>query len=208
MQYRDLCGEKVSLLGFGAMRLDLSLNGIKQSEEILDYYVGHGGNYFDTAYLYQGGKSERFLGNALRKHSRESYYLATKLPPSRIKSMSDLDGLIGTQLSRLQTDYIDFFLLHNIHAENYPLVQRYGLYELLREKQKAGVIRRLGFSFHDKPNLLREIVEKYNFDFAQIQMNYMDWTVQDAKYISKALSISSCSSSVIGVKVSDVNTKR
>ena len=180
-------GEEISLLGLGNMRLpvlegDASKIDYPAAQALIDRALEAGLNYFDTAFVYHGGKSEAFVGQALvRRHPRESFYLATKMPPWNLKSAQDLHTIFEKQLKRLQVDYIDFYLLHNISVEHLAIFERVQAYEFLREKQAQGKLRHLGFSFHDRPGLLRKLVEQYPWDFVQIQLNYMDWEDQNAK---------------------------
>jgi predicted aldo/keto reductase-like oxidoreductase len=182
-QYRDT-KEYVSLLGFGAMRLPHKADGSLDydlSQVMVDYAISHGVNYFDTAYVYMGGNSERFLGNSLKKYPRESYNIATKMPIHIVKKRENIKEIFETSLSRLKTDYIDYYLLHAVKSSNWNHAVTMGIYDVLKEYQKQGRIRYIGFSFHDTPALLSEIVNTYDWDFAQIQLNYMDWTLQNAQ---------------------------
>lgn len=172
--------EDISLLGFGAMRLPLGGNGetdidYAPAKQMLDAAWAGGVNYFDTAYNYHGGASESFLGKALAGYDRGGYYLATKMPTFFLKEAGDAPRFFEEQLERLQTDYIDFYLLHALDAGKFETVKKLGVYEYLLEQKKAGRIRRLGFSFHDHPSVLEEICGAYTWDFAQIQLNYFDW---------------------------------
>jgi predicted aldo/keto reductase-like oxidoreductase len=149
--------------------------------EMVDYALSRGVNYFDTAYMYHDGMSESFAGEALSKHERSSFKLATKMPLMMLKAESDVDRIFKEQLQKCRTDYFDFYLLHNINRENWRIAEDFKVYEKLKEKQRQGQIRHLGFSFHDYPELLQEVTRKYDWDFAQIQLNYMDWELQKAK---------------------------
>ncbi|GHU86878.1 hypothetical protein FACS189476_01120 [Spirochaetia bacterium] len=178
MEYRYYNNEKISLLGFGGLRLPDDQNAV---QKLVDYVVLHGVNYFDTSYAYMGGKSEVYLGEALSKYSRDSFNIATKIPPSYLTSTADVESIFEDQLNRLKVNYIDYYLIHNLNIDTYPNAIKLDLYEILKEKQWQGKIRHLGFSFHDKPELLSKIINEYEWDFAQIQLNYMDWQLQDAK---------------------------
>ncbi len=178
--------EDVSLLGFGLMRLpkvdpDKPDIDFEPAAEMVDYAYRHGVTYFDTAWPYHQGLSEPFAGQVLTKYPRESYQLATKLPTWLLKSEADVDEYFGKQLERCKTDYFDFYLVHSLSDDSWPNVAKYNVYEQLKEKQRQGKIRRLGFSFHFTPELLEEITDTYEWDFAQIQLNYVDWELQDAK---------------------------
>ena len=184
-QYRDT-DVKVSLLGMGCMRLpkvDPEKEDIdyEKAQEIIDYAYANGVNYFDTAYGYHGGQSELFVGQALKKYPRESFFLASKMPIWCVKEKGDVERIFNEQLQRCQTDYFDFYLFHSQNAANFQKCQEFGVYEFLSPMKAEGKIRRLGFSFHDTPEVLRHICDTYPWDFAQIQLNYLDWEMQDAK---------------------------
>ena len=184
-QYRDT-DVKVSLLGMGCMRLpkvDPEKEDIdyEKAQEIIDYAYANGVNYFDTAYGYHGGQSELFVGQALKKYPRESFFLASKMPIWCVKEKGDVERIFNEQLQRCQTDYFDFYLFHAQDAGNFKKCQEFGVYEFLSRMKAEGKIRRLGFSFHDTPEVLRHICDTYPWDFAQIQLNYLDWEMQDAK---------------------------
>ncbi len=177
---------QVSLLGLGAMRLPRldpekpEIDDVRAGE-MLNYALDHGVNYLDTAYNYHGGDSERFLGDALAGRDRASYFLATKMPIWAAKTPDDVERIFAEQLARLRTDYIDFYLLHSQNAENFAKCREFGVYEFLSKKKEEGKIRYLGFSFHDSPEVLEEIADTYPWDFAQIQLNYADWELQNAR---------------------------
>ena len=184
-QYRDT-DVKVSLLGMGCMRLpkvDPEKEDIdyEKAQEIIDYAYANGVNYFDTAYGYHGGQSEVFVGHALKKYPRDSFFLASKMPIWCVKEKGDVERIFNEQLQRCQTDYFDFYLFHSQNAANFQKCQEFGVYEFLSQMKAEGKIRRLGFSFHDTPEVLRHICDTYPWDFAQIQLNYLDWEMQDAK---------------------------
>lgn len=184
-QYRDT-DVKVSLLGMGCMRLpkvDPEKEDIdyEKAQEIIDYAYANGVNYFDTAYGYHGGQSELFVGQALKKYPRESFFLASKMPIWCVKEKGDVERIFNEQLKKCQTEYFDFYLFHAQNAANFQKCQEFGVYEFLSQMKAEGKIRRLGFSFHDTPEVLRHICDTYPWDFAQIQLNYLDWEMQDAK---------------------------
>ena len=200
MEKRNFCGEDISLLGFGLMRLPKVAPGSQEidyeaSSKLVDYAIEHGVNYFDTAHTYVG--SEEFAGHALSKYPRESYYIATKCPPWKLKSPEDFESIFEGQLKKLKTDYIDYYLVHNfaeelkraegneLHFEHFEKIK---MYDILKQKKAEGKIRHIGFSFHGTPALLEKVVEKYEWDFAQIQLNYVDWTATDAKQQYEILS--------------------
>ncbi len=188
MEVRKLGGikEGISLLGYGCMRLpklqeDKPDIDKEQAWSLIDYAYSHGVNYFDTAYPYHGGMSEAFIGEALKKYPRESFNLATKMPPWELKTDKDIDRIFEEQLKKCQVSYFDFYLIHSLGVENFKKAEELKVYESLSRKKAEGKIRYLGFSFHDTPKLLETIVHAHEWDFAQIQLNYLDWELQDAK---------------------------
>lgn len=176
----------VSLLGYGGMRFPTIDGQDAQIDEtaataLIDRALAEGVNYFDTAYMYHGGKSEEFMGRTLARYPRESYYLADKLPCWHAKCPADVERIFQEQLDRCGTDYFDFYLAHALSAEHYPMFEASGAFEVLARKKAEGKIRHLGFSYHDAPALLAQILADHPWDFAQIQLNYLDWTLQSAK---------------------------
>ncbi|MBQ7093423.1 MAG: aldo/keto reductase [Clostridia bacterium] len=187
MIYRDFQDKKLSLLGFGTMRLPLIDGAIDQEqvEKMTDYAIEHGINYFDTAYPYHNGLSEVSIGKALRKYPRESFYLADKYPGHQIASSYDPKAIFEEQLEKCGVDYFDFYLLHNV-CENCIDVYKdpkWGIVDYFIEQKKLGKIKHLGFSSHGKPALLEDFLNTYgeHMEFCQIQLNYLDWTLQNAK---------------------------
>ena len=188
MEYRELRGgkEKVSLLGFGCMRLprlypDKPEIDTELGQRMVDYAYSHGVNYFDTAYPYHEGLSEPFIGAALSKYPRESYNLVTKLPTWLINGEADIEHYFNEQLQKCGVDYFDFYLVHSLNAERFETVQKLHIFENLCELKAKGKIRHIGFSFHDKPDVLEHILAAHDWEFAQIQLNYLDWELQDAR---------------------------
>ena len=188
MEYRELRGgkEKVSLLGFGCMRLprlypDKPEIDTELGQRMVDYAYSHGVNYFDTAYPYHEGLSEPFIGAALSKYPRESYNLVTKLPTWLINGEADIEHYFNEQLQKCGVDYFDFYLVHSLNAERFETVQKLHIFENLCELKAKGKIRHIGFSFHDKPDVLERILAAHDWEFAQIQLNYLDWELQDAR---------------------------
>lgn len=179
-------GDNISALGFGCMRLPI-INGeagnidYKSAQEMVDYAISRGINYFDTAYVYHEGSSELFIGEALKKYPRESYFIADKMPPWPVKCDEDVDRIFEEQLKKLGTEYIDYYLLHNVGRQTYKIMERHDFYGKLKKRKEKGQIKNLGFSFHDEPGFLEEMLGKHEWDFVQIQLNYMDWKLQDAK---------------------------
>ena len=182
-RYIEKLGAKLSPLGFGVMRLPMK--GGEFPEEVyrlLDRAVEKGINYFDTAYPYLGGKSEVLVREALvRRYPRDSFYIADKLPVWLCRNRDDMERIFQVQLERLGTEYIDFYLLHGLHKNRWEDIRSKGVLDFLEEKKKEGRIRRIGFSFHDTPEVLGQIVEAYPWEFAQLQINYYDWTVINTK---------------------------
>ncbi|MFC1742610.1 aldo/keto reductase [Candidatus Riflebacteria bacterium] len=194
MQYRVLgkTNEEVSALGFGCMRLPIIGNDSTQIDEakaieMIHHAISKGVNYFDTAYPYHGtgmaapGESEPFLGRVLKNGFRDRVKIATKLPSWLVQSREDLDRFLNEQLQRLQTDRIDFYLVHALMHATWPKIQDFGLFEFLEGAQKDGRIKHIGFSFHDELDLFKDIVDAYDWSFCQIQYNYMDENFQAGK---------------------------
>lgn len=181
---------EVSLLGLGAMRLPCKtpikreanpLIDYKKGQELVDAAYNNGVNYFDTAYMYHAGKSEKFIGTALKKYPRDSYFLADKLPIWMCPKKADMEKVFRKQLERTDHDYFDFYLLHSLNKENYEKCEKFGAYDFVLEKQREGKIKNIGFSFHGTIEDLKKIVSEHKWDFAQIQMNYLDWKNQNAE---------------------------
>ncbi len=179
-------GPELTLLGLGCMRLPTKAEGDKTviDEEkalaMVDVAYKSGINYYDTAYFYHDGASESFMGKALARYPRESLHIATKMPISFLKEEADLERIFNEQLDKLQTDYFDFYLCHALSADGFAKMEKLGTYEFLARKKAEGKIRRLGFSFHDSPEVLKTIVDAHEWDFVQIQLNYLDWEMQRA----------------------------
>lgn len=182
MEYRswEKKNIKTSLLGFGAMRLK-TVNGEIDEEkafELFDNAYKNGVNYFDTAMPYTDGKNETFVGKALKRYPRESFYLATKLSFGMVNSRDDVLKLIDKQLETLQTNYIDNYLLHALNKDRISQIKEWGVLEIVKGWQKEGKIKNIGFSFHDDYDTFVEILNMYDWDFCQIQLNYMDTEIQ------------------------------
>ena len=188
-------GVDVSLLGFGCMRFPKNEDGTineELSEKMIDYAIEHGVNYIDTAYPYHNGDSEPFVGKVLNKYPRDSYYLTTKLPIWNVNSKEEAVAMFYKQLERLDKEYVDFYLLHALDKTKWQKVLDLGILEAMEELQKEGKIRYLGFSFHDTYEVFEQIMKYKDWDFAQIQYNYMDTVIQagDKGYaLSKELNI-------------------
>lgn len=184
MEKKDFKNISLSRLGMGNMRLPVHADqegtpiDYEKAEEIIDYAMAHGVNYYDSAYVYHHGESEVFLGNVMKKYPRDSYYLATKF---HIGANPDYKAVFEEQLSRLQTDYIDFYLLHAIQVNNFQKYIDSGCIAYFTELKKEGKIRNLGFSFHATPEVLDTFLELTDWDFVQIQCNYYDWCYSKTK---------------------------
>ena len=181
MKYRKFGGLdwEVSALGFGAMRLPIIGNDASNIDELeavkmIRYAIDHGVNYLDTAYVYHRGTSEVLVGKALKDGYRERIRLATKLPVRLVEEEENLEEFFNTHLERLQTDYIDFYLLHGMRESTWLKVKEFDILAWAEEKLKEGKIHHLGFSFHDSLQLFKEIVDAHDWSFCQIQLNYMD----------------------------------
>ena len=191
MVYKEFQDKKLSALGFGAMRLPVSdsIPGTpideEKTEEMVDFALRHGVNYFDTAYGYHDGTSEVVMGKVLGKYPRDSYYLATKFPGYDLSNMDKVDTIFEEQLGKCGMEYFDFYLLHNIYEKNIDpyLEPKYGIMDYLLKQKENGRIRHLGFSAHGRYDTMKRFLEAYGnkMEFCQIQLNYLDWKLQDAK---------------------------
>ena len=191
MLYRKFgkTNEEVSVLGFGCMRLPV-IDGVQsniddeKAIEMLRYAIDHGVNYIDTAYPYhgngsdKGGASELFVARALKDGYRERVNLATKLPVWMVQTRADMERLLDEQLKRLETDTIDFYLLHGLNKSFWQNMAKLNVGEFLDQAIKDGKIKHAGFSFHDDFDLFVEIVDAYDWSFCQIQYNYLDENYQ------------------------------
>jgi predicted aldo/keto reductase-like oxidoreductase len=171
---------EVSVLGFGVMRLPLlseDMANVNESESIriLRYAIDHGVNYLDSGYMYHMGKSELIIARALQDGYRERVRVATKLPVRMVERAQDFDRYLDEQLKRLETEKIDFYLLHGLNGESWPKVRNWGILRWAEEKMASGKFSHFGFSFHDNYEVFKEIVDAYdNWTLCQIQYNYMD----------------------------------
>lgn len=190
MIYKNFQDLKLSALGMGAMRLpviggDDAVIDEAAAEQMVDYAMEHGINYYDTAWGYHAGNSELVMGKALKKYSRESFYLATKFPGYDLSNMPRVKEIFEEQLKKLQVEYFDFYLFHNVCEMNIDayLDPQYGIYEYLTEQRGNGRIKHLGFSAHGSYAVMKRFLERYGKDmeFCQIQLNYLDYSFQDAE---------------------------
>ena len=190
MLYHEFQGLELSALGMGAMRLPVidgddarvDENAVK---EMVAYAIEHGVNYFDTAWGYHNGQSELALGRALAAYPRDSFYLADKFPGYDLSNMDKVEEIFEAQLEKCGVDYFDFYLFHNVCELNIDayLDRSHRIYAYLTEQKKNGRIRHLGFSAHGSCEAIRRFLDAYGdaMEFAQIQLNYLDWDFQGAK---------------------------
>jgi len=190
MIYKNFKGLKLSSLGLGCMRFPLcgendSDIDVEAVSQMIEYAISNGINYFDTAYRYHGGASETVVGQILKKYPRESFYLATKFPGFEPDFMKRVAEIFQDQLKKCDTDYFDFYLFHNVCEKNVDayLNDDFGVYSHILAQKKAGKIRHLGFSTHGSLHTIRRFLDAYGKDleFCQIQLNYLDWNLQNAK---------------------------
>lgn len=179
-KYKDI---EVPLLALGCMRLPMRNDEIDQQEldRMVDYCMEHGANYFDTAYMYVDSKSELAIGKSLKRYKREDFILADKSPIYKMKTREDVREIFDEQLKKCQVEYFDFYMCHNINKNTVDTYRNVAMYDELVKLKKEGKIKYLGFSFHGTPDILREVVKEHKWDFAQLQINYLDWDVVKAK---------------------------
>ncbi len=177
MLYRQMgkTGDRVSILGYGCMRFprkDRRIDEERAERQVISA-IDQGVNYFDTAYIYPG--SETVLGKILAKGYRSKVMIATKLPPIMVHSMKDMEAVLDTQLKRLQTDHIDYYLMHSLNtSDGWQRIKQLGIEEFLLKAKEAGKISRIGFSYHGDRNQFKKIADDYPWDFCQLQYNYVD----------------------------------
>ena len=190
MVYRDYQDLKLSALGMGAMHLpvtdgDDARIDEEKTMEMVAYAMEHGINYYDTAWGYHGGNSELVIGRALSCYPRETYYLATKFPGYDLSNMDKVEEIFEKQLEKCGVEYFDFYLFHNVCEMNIDayLDPKYGIFEYLTEQKRNGRIRHLGFSAHGSREIMERFLKAYGsqMEFGQIQLNWLDWSFQDAK---------------------------
>lgn len=199
MQYREFCdGNKVSLLGVGTMRMPCNEDGSinrPAAIEMIRTAIDEGGcNYVDTAYMYHNGDSERLVGEALKDGYREKVFLADKMPVWYVRSPENAREIFEEQLQKLDVDYIDYYLAHNLTKRIWKIAKQHQIPELMQELKDAGRVGKIGFSFHDDLETFKEIIDAFPWDFCQIQFNFMDKNyqagVEGLKYAaSKGLSV-------------------
>ncbi|HJJ48646.1 MAG TPA: aldo/keto reductase [Methanocorpusculum sp.] len=182
MQYRTnpKNGDKISILGYGCMRFSRTAGvavNQKKAEEEMETALEAGVNYFDTAYVYPG--SEEALGKFLAKGHRSRVFLATKLPHYQCRRYEDFERLFSEQLKRLETDYIDYYLIHMLSdTDSWQRVKELGIEKWISEKKSSGAIKNIGFSYHGGTTEFKAVLDCYPWDFCQIQLNYMDESTQ------------------------------
>lgn len=190
MVYKNFQDLKLSALGMGTMRLpviggDDSNIDSAATEKMIDYAMENGVNYYDTAWGYHNGNSETVVGKALSKYPRDKFYLATKFPGYDLSNMGKVEEIFEEQLRKCQVDYFDFYLVHNVCELNIDayLDPKYGTYDYLVKQKENGRIRHLGFSAHGSYDVMKRFLEVYGekMEFCQIQLNWLDWSFQDAK---------------------------
>ncbi len=190
MIYKTFQDLNLSALGYGAMRLPTLDGDDSRIDEpaalaLIDEAMRNGVNYYDTAWGYHGGNSELFMGKALSRYSREGFYLASKFPGYDLGNMEKVEEIFQRQLEKCRVDYFDFYLFHNVCEMNIDayLDPKYGIYDYLTKQRREGRIRHLGFSAHGSLEVMKRFLEAYGADmeFCQIQLNYLDWTFQNAK---------------------------
>lgn len=190
MIYKSFQDIKLSALGLGCMRLpviegDFSKIDVDAVREMIAYAMASGINYYDTAWPYHGGTSEKAVGEVLKEYPRDSFYLATKFPGFDKSNMEKVSEIFEKQLENCQVDYFDFYLFHNVNESNIDnyLNPKYGILDYLLEQKKNGRIRHLGFSTHGTIETVNRFLDAYgdHMEFCQIQLNWLDYTLQNAK---------------------------
>lgn len=170
-------------LGFGFMRLpitnkkDSSSIDFEQLNQMVDTFLERGFTYFDTAYMYHNYTSEMALRESLvKRHPRDSFLVANKLPTMFLKKKEDVERIFNEQLEKTGVEYFDYYLLHNLGVTNYKTAEKFDTFSFVQKKKEEGIVKKIGFSFHDSAALLDEILTKHpEVDFVQLQINYMDW---------------------------------
>ena len=191
MIYKKFQDLKLSSLGLGTMRLPLKNSNddssidVEQTQKMVDYAMENGINYFDTAWGYHNGESEKVIGKALSKYPRESFYLTSKFPGYDLSNIDKVKEIFEKQLEKCKVEYFDFYLFHNVYEKNVDeyLNEKHGILKYLLEQKKNGRIKHLGFSAHGSLEVMKKFLQNYGkyMEFGQIQLNYLDYKFQDAK---------------------------
>lgn len=188
MQYSTFKDLTLSRLGFGLMRLPTLADGTvdeAKTTEMVDYAIANGVNYFDTAYPYHAGLSEVVAGKLLNRYPREKFFLADKFPGHQISETHYPQEIFEEQLRRCKVEYFDFYLMHNVYENSIGVYEdeRWGIVDYFVKQLQAGRIRHLGFSAHGAPDNMRRFLDRFGsvMEFCQIQLNYLDWSLQNAE---------------------------
>ncbi len=190
MIYKNFQNMKLSALGMGTMRLPVMEGNEaeideKSAAEMIAYAMEHGINYYDTAWGYHNGCSETVIGKILSSYPRERFFLATKFPGYDLRNMDKAEEIFEKQLEKCRVDYFDFYLFHNVCEMNIDgyLDEKYGIFKYLMKQKENGRIRHLGFSAHGSYDVMKRFLDAYgeHMEFGQIQLNYLDWSLQDAE---------------------------
>lgn len=197
MIYKQFRGKRLSMLGFGCMRLPVK-NGVyadideQAAAEMIELAMRNGVNYYDTAWGYHDGNSETVMGRILSKYPRESFYLASKFPGYDLANLDKVEEIFEKQLKKCGVEYFDFYLFHNVCELNIDgyLDEKYGIFDYLMAQKRNGRIKHLGFSAHGDMDVLTRFLDKYGeyMEFGQLQINYLDWEFQNAKQKAELLS--------------------
>ncbi len=197
MIYKQFRGKRLSMLGFGCMRLPVK-NGVyadideQAAAEMIELAMKNGVNYYDTAWGYHDGNSETVMGRILSKYPRESFYLASKFPGYDLANLDKVEEIFEKQLKKCGVEYFDFYLFHNVCELNIDgyLDEKHGIFDYLIAQKRKGRIKHLGFSAHGDIDVLTRFLDKYgdHMEFGQLQINYLDWEFQNAKQKAELLS--------------------
>ncbi len=197
MIYKQFRGKRLSMLGFGCMRLPVK-NGVyadineQAAAEMIELAMRNGVNYYDTAWGYHDGNSETVMGRILSKYPRESFYLASKFPGYDLTNLDKVEEIFEKQLKKCGVEYFDFYLFHNVCELNIDgyLDEKHGIFDYLMAQKRNGRIKHLGFSAHGDMDVLTRFLDKYGeyMEFGQLQINYLDWEFQNAKQKAELLS--------------------
>lgn len=184
MKYFNISNDKVSRLGYGCMRFPVidgdnaKIDEAKASEQLM-HAIKNGINYIDTAYVYHGKNSEKFVGKFVQENNlRDDLFLVTKIPCWMVEKYEDFDKFLNEQLENLRTEYLDFCLLHSLDLKAFKKIKELGVFDFIEKAVASGKIRHIGFSFHDEYPAFEEILKSYDWDFCQIQLNYLDTEYQ------------------------------